>query len=52
MRIQSSNKVGKVISKEGNFTSSLQRRSIFLIKEFGMLPLIKIPRTAYLTSDG
>ena len=53
-RIQSSNKVGKVVFEEGNFVRSLWRRTIFLIKEFGMLPLRKISRTedSILTLDG
>ena len=52
--IQSGNKVSKVVSEEGNFMRSLWRRTIFLIKEFGMLPLRKISRTedSILTLDG
>ena len=40
-RIQNSNKVGKVVSEEGNFMRSLWRSTIFLIKEFRILPLRK-----------
>ena len=54
MRIQNNNKVGKVVFEEGNFMRSLWRRTIFLIKEFGILLLRKIPRTkdSILTSNG
>lgn len=53
-KIQSSNKAGKVVSEEGNFMRSLWRRTIFLIKEFGILLLRKIPRTedSILISNG
>ena len=54
MRIQNNNKVGKVVFEEGNFMRSLWRRTIFLIKEFGILLFRKIPRTkdSILTSNG
>jgi len=47
MRIQSSNKVGKGILEEGNFTRNFWIGPIFTNKEFRMLPLMTILRTPY-----
>ena len=54
IRIQSCNKVGKVVSEVGNFGRSLWRRTIFSNKGVRDIAVEKIPRTkdSILTLDG